>query len=392
MSKVLNATGCEPLEPKLQKLNGDLAARMNRARNEVLARLAARSSAASMLLGDAIYVELRELRRNTVVLANFRQQLPADRWTLHFWHGPHNHHRVRESAELATAISNGQLVLKPMLSLSGMSVDPRSFTYSNYTHMLTSPWFWNSFSREQLLVLEPDTVLCPNPAVPLHAFSEYAFVGAPWAQPKGLRWAEGLKERGFPAWCFNLGSCVGNCGLSLWRRDVVAGVLNARSTEELKLLVLDYLEAKNCVGKKGCLRKRGTFWGPVPQTSSRLSLRGRINGTVRSQPPDAWFSRVLQALWHQRELSIRPVPPEDVAALFSVETHYTGSYAPIAAHKPHAHLSPRRLRELLGHCPPLRTLLKTTAEDAGADVRAFFSSKVNGAMVDCPMAINGSSG
>ena len=42
--------------------------------------------------------------------------------------------------------------------------------------------FWARFSRPWLLLFEPDTVMCPRPRLPLETFSDYAFVGAPWAK------------------------------------------------------------------------------------------------------------------------------------------------------------------------------------------------------------------
>ena len=369
-----NVTACtsEQDEQKF-RLQQYVDQRMRAARSRLLENMAARDSRMGTIRGDAVLIELRDLRRNTIVLANFRSQLPIDAWTVHFWHGMTNDAPVRSSPELAAAINSKQLVLLKMRSSAGTPIRSSDFSYKNYTGLLRTRQFWNSFTREQLLLFEPDTVLCPSPAVKLHAFAEYAYVGAPWAQNKNLAWAEGRKAHGYPAWCFNLEHCVGNCGLSLWRRDVIAEVLSTHSIEELELLILDYLASPKCLNsKRNCHPKRGRFWGPVPMAHNRLALLGRHNGSVYApMQPDVWFSRSLQALRDKRMLKLEAVPDEDAAALFAVESSFAGSYTPFAAHKPHPHLSPWRMGQLLERCPPLRSLLVATAEDAKADRRTF---------------------
>ena len=330
------------------------------------------------ITGDAVLIELRPLHRTTTLLANVRLQLPADRWLVHFRHGAGNAEPVRASPALAPAIAAGSLLLQQHRVGGKLMTAPMA--YKEYTAYLVSAEFWTSFSRQQLLLLEPDTVLCPSPSVPLQAFSRFAFVGAPWEQAKEVHRAEYRKNRGFPSWCFNLGSCVGNCGLSLWRRDVVAAVLTNYTEDELKGLVLDYLEQPGCYfHKRRCQRpKQGSYNGQMPAYRNRRYFFGRVNGSVETSPPDVWLTRVLQALHASKRLpaGIAAVPSENEAALFSVETAFAGSYTPVGAHKPFRYLTPLRLSQLLHRCPPVRDLLEASQRDAKLDHRAFLGVEV----------------
>ena len=86
---------------------------------------------------------------------------------------------------------------------------------------------------------------------------------------------------------------------------------------------------------------------------------------------DIYMSTVLQSLRHHGRLPIPAVPPAPLAARFSVETVYKDDeHAPVGTHKPYRFLNTTKLRRLMRNCPPVRTLLRTTAkEDTWADTR-----------------------
>lgn len=170
----------------------------------------------ALLTGDAVLREVRPLARIPVVLLNVRGTLPTSSWTVHFVHGPRNTDKVTASPPLAAAITSGALRLR-RYTIGGREQDESLDRHVHFNYQKT-PEFWRAFSAPMLLLFEPDTVMCPQPHVPLQQFSGYAFVGAPWGA-----YASGM----LPAWCNNLEHCVGNSGFSLWRRDVIAEALSA---------------------------------------------------------------------------------------------------------------------------------------------------------------------
>ena len=171
------------------------------------------------MTGDAVLREVRPLARIPVVLLNVRSTLPTSSWTVHFVHGPRNTNAVTASPPLAAALASGGLRLR-RYTIGGLEQDESLDRHVHFNYQKT-PEFWRAFAAPMLLLFEPDTVMCPQPHVPLREFSQYAFVGAPWGA-----YASGL----LPAWCNNLEHCVGNSGFSLWRRDVIAEVLSAPRT------------------------------------------------------------------------------------------------------------------------------------------------------------------
>jgi hypothetical protein len=341
---------------------------------ERLSTRAASTPGMAIMEGDAVMVEVRALGRIPLVLSNFRSVLPPS-WVVNFWHGATNSGAVLAAPALASSIAAGSLKLRRLV-VDGVPASASTFKLPHYQKLITSPEFWNSFPRTHLLLFEADSVLCPSPAVPLRAFANVAFVGAPWSQSKQFRWAELERASQPPHWCFNLQHCVGNSGLSLWRRDVLQQVLSDHLRSELTDAVLDYLEQPGCVRMKSkCLPpKRGGFWGLAPASINRRAFYGKRNGTLETGTTlDVWMSRTLQAVeagHAPRRTSllaqgqVRAVPPEDEAALFSVETSYSGSYAPIGAHKPWHYLSPMRFDQLMQHCAPVRELHAAMTNDA----------------------------
>ena len=162
----------------------------------------------AVMLGDAVLREVRPLARLPLALANVRAVLPIDRWMVQFLHGPRNTDAVRAEPSLARAVAAGTLLLR-RYEMDGVLVDETLDRHAHFNYQKRAA-FWRSFTRPLLLLFEPDTVLCPQPRRSLDAFAGYAFTGAPWAP-----YADGAN----PAWCYNLQHCVGNSGLSLWRRD-----------------------------------------------------------------------------------------------------------------------------------------------------------------------------
>ena len=162
----------------------------------------------ALMLGDAVLREVRPLARLPLALANVRAVLPIDRWMVQFLHGPRNTDAVRAEPSLARAVAAGTLLLR-RYEMDGVLVDETLDRHAHFNYQKRAA-FWRSFTRPLLLLFEPDTVLCPQPRRSLDAFAGYAFTGAPWAP-----YADGAN----PAWCYNLQHCVGNSGLSLWRRD-----------------------------------------------------------------------------------------------------------------------------------------------------------------------------
>jgi hypothetical protein len=179
------------------------------------------------LTGDAVLREVRPLARIPVVLLNVRSTLPTSSWTVHFVHGPRNTNAVTASPPLAAAITSGGLRLR-RYTIGGREQDESLDRHMHFNYQKT-PEFWRAFAAPMLLLFEPDTVMCPQPHVPLREFSRYAFVGAPWGA-----YASGM----LPAWCNNLEHCVGNSGFSLWRRDVIAEALCTGTSSPCTLCTL----------------------------------------------------------------------------------------------------------------------------------------------------------
>lgn len=342
-------------------------------------RLSIRASKLESLVGDAVMVDVRDLGRNVLVLENFRTMLPLD-WDVHFWHGPTNFRAVQNAPVLALAIAAGNLRLRRLI-FQGVPATRETFTLSHYQSLLTSVEFWQSFSRKHLLLFESDSVLCPSPSVPLSAFGNTSFVGAPWTQGKELRWAELERAHPPPQWCFNLANCVGNSGFSLWRRDVVYPLLSEYPRTDIENAVLDYLEQPGCIKHKSkCYKpRRGDHWGGTGTESNRHALYGRNAGSLTGRI-DVWMTRTLQAvhaghLVHRSpgtavrahhllaEGILHAVPAVDEASMFSVETSYSGSYTPIGVHKAWRHLSVKRFDQLVERCAPVGALYLQAIRD-----------------------------
>ena len=179
--------------------------------------------------GDAVITELRYLVRLPEILLNYLTLLPSS-WTVHFLHGHDNHLIVRASPELQHYLRSGRLRLRALkamapehyeaalaardLAAGGLSPHDRA-KHLKYVHwhdeFLIGPEFWAAFTAPQLMLFQTDSALCPQPTVPLAQFARYVFTGAPWRRGS-LGMCRASKEF----------RCVGNSGVSLWRRDVMS--------------------------------------------------------------------------------------------------------------------------------------------------------------------------
>ena len=270
------------------------------------------------LEGEAVILEPRPLKRLPTVLLNAWQQLPSGSWSITLVHGRHMSAHLRSSEDLRPALASGVLRLRGLsgiLDAAGMGHTYRANSpiFQGrlwYNQLLLRAGFWASFSAPLLLLFESDTALCPSPTRPLAAFAGYGYVGAPWAAYPG-GW--------FPAWCRNLGSCVGNSGLSLWRRDIMQNV-TSQPPSAYEATVARYL-----------LTNRGSAAKPGVGSNKAL-YRGMGNLTFSAELVshiDVWASVLLQSLEAvgalPAALAGSAVPSDVVASRFSVETLYYSS-------------------------------------------------------------------
>jgi hypothetical protein len=331
----------------------------------VSALLVVSSNRVTLATGDAVLIECRRLPRIPSVLANVRSMLPSN-WTVHFLHGPLNQKMVTESLELTPLLTTGALKLRRYTigsELQGETVD-----FKLHDDNLQSLSFWESFTGAWLMLFQLDVVLCPDPTVPIHMFQNFVYVGAPWRP----------NEKGqLPAWCFNVQHCVGNSGFSLWRRDVMAKVVATPKLAYLPI-VLDYLESPIRRPRRGGAALPGTG-------SKRLMHSGRtylntswMNVLANKMGTDTWMSNLLQALAHYGKLPapddgslpLAPVPSAARAAMFSVETMWSGDYTPVGVHKVFRYLSAEKLSELVLRCPALEVMLRASASET-SDSRLY---------------------
>jgi len=234
--------------------------------------------------------------------------------------------------------------------------------------MLARRHFWEQFARPWLLLFEIDAVLCPMPTYPLSTFldANYPYYGAPWNRTRAqCRWrytSNGVAPRG----------CVGNSGLSLWNRSLVAALATVAGSEFSRGEWEAKLEGGNASGQgSGGEAVRGGDGRAVVERAPALSqslahlpkaLRKRLAhdlyfGGVADGCIDQWYSGLLY----------RHMPPDDLAARFSVETlwaAYGGDYTPYGSHNPIPYLNATQLETLARRCPPLRHVIREKAPQA----------------------------
>jgi hypothetical protein len=286
------------------------------------------------------------------VLMNFIRHLPP-RWVTNVLHGRENGY-VRASSKLQPSISAGSL--KFML-IDDMGLGVSHADYKNgrewYNRMLARSAFWTVFSSPLLLLFEMDSALCSSPTRPLQSFSGaagYAFIGAPWSA---------YKDGFFPHQCRNLGSCVGNSGLSLWRRDIMQRV-TALPFETQQDSIALYLKTH-----RGSAIKPGK--GADQAWFDRMR-RGQLNQTnyFEHLHIDNWMSLLLQSLEAEGKLgATAAVPSQTIASRFSVETLYSSKapWVPFGTHKPYRYLSSEQLQQLFKACPEAQALADAVSSD-----------------------------
>ena len=329
-------------------------------------------------LGDAVMLEMRALPRLSMTLLNVRANLPERTWRLNFWHGPSNHKTVNQTEQLTQAVARGTLRLRPYYQILKALGRPTSkgsqLDYRVHDNFMKSTTFWAhpSLDRPLIILFEPDVVLCPSRqwSARLQDFYGYAFVGAPWPNDNH--------------WCYDLDECVGNSGLSLWRRDVMAAVLGARSLAEYGPLVADYFTTVGSLPrgrhpKWSAMQWRARYTGGPQFESFQRYRRGgqrRANLSRTAKPllpqsmgQDLVFSHLLQALEYFGHLPVRAVAPEPLAELFSVESVYAANHTPVGFHQAYTYLSRPKLSELLRRCPSGRELVDAVAQEGRLDQR-----------------------
>lgn len=294
------------------------------------------------LTGDAVICEVRRLRRLPHVIANVRVQLSAA-WTVHLLHSADSDRDVRAFAPLQPALASGALKLRPLALPASTDFSTRAW----YNEYVLTHEFWASFGAPLLLMFEADSALCPSPTRPLLSFADFAYVGATWApDPSAYR----------PSWCKNLARCVGNSGLSLWRRETLANVTRRRPHEYLPL-VSEFLGHE-----RGPVARRGTGSDRV---QFNLELANR-SGWRPVRHVDVWVTRMLQALEAAGRLpppARLAVPSDHEASRFSVETFFPrGDYTPIGVHKAYRYLPAAQHSKLLERCPTARLLVNESLD------------------------------
>ena len=195
--------------------------------------------------GDAVIVETRRLIRLPLVLLNFRAHLPTS-WPITLVHGPaigaddvpsgvrliplparplsahrfDEFHARRVAAQRAGTTARGRKAAQTTpAALAALTHHVRRRWYNTW---LKSPEFWSLFSRPHLLLFEADSVLCPQPDVPLAWWlGRFAYVGGPWL-PRASQ-CHVLGDDGTP-----VARCVGNSGLSLWNRALIEALQTRR--------------------------------------------------------------------------------------------------------------------------------------------------------------------
>ena len=217
---------------------------------------AIRWSPSSVVHGDAVLVEPRTgaeitVRRNRAVLDALNHL--EHEWTVHVFTLDANMTADLETPlppPLRNALRRGRLLLRELPR--GVA---RNYWRTNvkkrpcagcrgwlrgklwYNHWLASASFWRHFTAPLLLLFELDTLWCERPTLHLSAFYapllslRFLMVGAPWEwSGKCTMPKHGPKMR----------DCVGNSGLSLWRRDAVLALtehLNRSETAQDEFLL-----------------------------------------------------------------------------------------------------------------------------------------------------------
>ena len=177
------------------------------------------------------------------------------------------------------------------------------FDRVTYQHFLLFPLLWHSLHPATHVVLfEADTGFCDSPDYDITYFLNWDFCGAPW-----YTICNEPSDRSMTA-------CVGNTGLSVWNRPLIANV------------------------------------------SADVLLNGTINVDLALR--DAFkFKR-----GNAGSVSVCPSP---VGRLLSVETGYDGTYTPFGYHKPYFQwFDPGMEHKFYRECPIFTAIKNATVEAA----------------------------
>ena len=164
---------------------------------------------------EAVCVEVRRLVRLPYVLLNFRMHLPHS-WKVTLMHGPRNGFDILNSPlpTLRHHLHTGAIRVVPLPRSRWISIHRDGHDRAWYNNFIISKEFWSAVSTARhVMLFEADSILCAMPTVPVNWWlGRFTYVGAPWSR----RWGAG----GY--WCGSLPCCVGNSGLSLWDRELMA--------------------------------------------------------------------------------------------------------------------------------------------------------------------------
>ena len=141
-----------------------------------------------------------------------------------------------------------------------------------YNIFLQHPYFWNLFDSKNILLFEADAVLCPNPTLPLDWWAgRYAYVGGPWFAQQGAG----------KCWCKHMPCCVGNSGILLWHRPLIAGMLTNGTLKPNHGRLVDYWIAREV--------QNASAFGLIPNDVPPVPTEEIAGAFATGEPPDYWY-------------------------------------------------------------------------------------------------------
>ena len=308
----------------------------------------------------ALIVEVRRLVRLPSILLNVRENLPELSWGVTLMHGPRNAEDLWLTTDrsLKRRIVNGEIRLVPLPAVymaSGSALGTRE--WFNRWARTSSFWLHASLETQHVMLFEADTVLCPQPSVPIEWWvGKYAYVGAPWREHLGA----GM------FWCHKMACCVGNSGLSLWNRELMRQLWTHHDWPDTdpSYRFLD-LWASIRFQEQGALGKLNVSGASVPAVPSadvaaafswELTAGNLIAGV---QAHVAWSELAVanESLRWRRTQSWVPV---GVHGVKWEKGHPWPACSPLVPRTGRAH---KRCVELLRSCPPIVQILANRSLD-----------------------------